>query len=84
MKKKSLLSLAVCAMLSLPVAGCNKDKVEGVYTFDKIEIYQGKDISKDPYKFLTCSQSDLSDETFVQTLCGRIRSWSSGWRSKCT
>ena len=70
MKKKGLLGLAMCAMLVAPVAGCNKDKVEGVYDFDKIEIYQGKDTSKDPYKLLTCSQADLNDEVFGKTLCG--------------
>ena len=37
MKKKGLLGLALCAMLVAPVAGCNKDKVEGFMNLIRLE-----------------------------------------------
>ena len=75
MKKKGLLGLAMCAMLVAPAAGCNKDKVEGVYVFDSVEI-----LEESVTKSYTCSASDKASSEIVANSCASIGDGKVEWK----
>lgn len=74
MKKKGLLGLAMCAMLAFSVAGCNKDKVEGIYEFDSIAV-----TSDGETKYYSCSGSEGSGSAFVSQACESVKAGAPRW-----
>lgn len=67
MKKKGLLGLAMCAMLVFPIAGCNKDKIEGTYEFDALKVTEEGET-----KSYTCSVEDVDRPSNIDGWCASI------------